>query len=247
MFFSYNGVSVFYKRHFGPGTPVVLLHGWGGSNVSFLGTYEYLCGANRDVIAIDFPGFGASDTPPSDWGIFDNADCVEALVNELRIRKVILVGHSFGGRVAICLGGRDWVESIVLVDSAGVKPRFSLVKAFNVWRYKAAKRAGKDLSSFGSTDYLALEEDMKPVFVRVVNTHLNDKLKDIKCPTLIIWGNKDRETPPYMARYLRRKIEDSTLIYLSGGHYAYVDNFFKFNLILSEFTKGGKECLSRKF
>lgn len=243
MFFSYNGVSVFYKRHLGPGTPIILMHGWGGSNVSFSGTYEYLCGLNRDVIAVDFPGFGSSDLPPADWGIGDYAACINSLVDALRLRKAIMVGHSFGGRVAVYLGDKEWVESIVLIDSAGLKPRFSIVKAIKVFRYKRAKKAGKDLSSFGSVDYLALPQSMRSVFVNVVNEHLDNRLKDISCPVLIVWGKRDRETPRYMARRFKRKIGDATLIYLNGGHFAYVESSIKFNLILAEFTKGGKQCL----
>ena len=243
MFFSYNGVSVFYKRNMGPGTPILLLHGWGGSTVSFSGAYEYLSGLNRDVIALDFPGFGSSDMPSPDWGVRDYAACVEALIEALKLRTVILVGHSFGGRVALVLSDKEWVESIVLVDSAGLKPRFSLGKTIKVWRYKRAKRAGKDLSGFGSADYLALPQGMKGVFVRVVNTYWDDKLKNIKCPVLIVWGKHDTETPPYMARRFKRKIKDSTLVYLDGGHFAYAESSLKFHLILAEFTKGGKQCL----
>lgn len=243
MFFSYGGINVFYKRHIGFGVPVVLLHGWGGSNVSFSGAYDYLCGLNRDVIAIDFPGFGSSDFPPPEWGIDDYALCVNELVRLLKLRKATLVGHSFGGRVALCLASYEWIEGIMLVDSAGLKPRFSLKKTYRVWRYKRAKRKGKDLTSFGSLDYLMLSQSMKSVFVRIVNTHLDDRLKSISCPVLIVWGKRDKDTPLYMARKLKRKIKGSTLIFLEGGHFAYAEDYLRFNLILSEFTKGGMGCL----
>ena len=241
MFFSYNGTSMFYKRHMGQGTPVVLMHGWGGNTVSFSGAYEYLSGLNRDVIAIDFPGFGSSDLPGDDWGIEDYAGCVDSLINALEFKKVILVGHSFGGRVALCLSCKEYVERMVLIDSAGLKPRPSLKKAIKVRRYKRAKKAGKDLSSFGSDDYRALPPEMKKVFVNVVNTHLDSRLEMIHCPVLIIWGKHDKATPKYMARRFKRRIKDSTLVYLDGGHFAYAESHIKFNLILAEFTKGGKE------
>ncbi|MBR2967903.1 MAG: alpha/beta hydrolase [Clostridia bacterium] len=243
MFFSYNGVSVFYKRHLGLGTPIILLHGWGGSNVSFFGAYEYLCSLNRDVIAVDFPGFGSSDLPPVEWGIDDYALCISELIFSLRIRKATIVGHSFGGRVALCLGHREFVERIVLVDSAGLKPRKSIAKEFKIWRYKQAKKAGRDVSEFGSVDYLALPQVMKHVFVRIVNTHLDETMERIACPTLIVWGKRDKETPLYMARRLKRGIKDSTLVLLNGGHYAYAEDNIRFNLILAEFTKGERQCI----
>lgn len=240
MFFSYNGTSVFYKRHMGQGTPILLMHGWGGSTVSFSGAYEYLCGLNRDVIAVDFPGFGSSDMPAEDWGIFDYAACMDAIINALSTEKVILVGHSFGGRVALCLADKEYVESIVLVDSAGLKPLPSLIKTIKVWRYKQAKKAGKDLSKFGSLDYRALPGGLKKVFINVVNTHLDDKLEGISCPVLIVWGKHDKETPRYMARRFKRKIKGSKLVYLDGGHFAYAESPIKFNLVLAEFISGGK-------
>lgn len=245
MFFSYDGVSVFYKRHLGLGTPIVLMHGWGGSSVSFRGVFEYLSTLNRDVIVVDFPGFGSSDLPGENWGIDDYALCIEALIQALKLRKVTLVGHSFGGRVALCLGNKEYAQSLVLVDSAGMTPRRSLAKAYKVWRYKMAKKAGKDVSKYGSVDYLALPDIMRRVFVRIVNTHLEDRLAAITCPTLIVWGNKDTDTPIYMAKRLVRGIKDSSLVMLSGSHYAYVEDNIKFNLILAEFTKGDKECLPR--
>ena len=243
MFFSYNGVSVFYKRHLGLGTPIILLHGWGGSNVSFFGAYEYLCSLNRDVIAVDFPGFGSSDFPPVEWGIEDYALCIGELINALKIRKAAIVGHSFGGRVALCLGHREFVDRIVLVDSAGLKPRKSIAKEFKIWRYKQAKKMGRDVSEFGSVDYLALSQVMKHVFVRIVNTHLDEMMARISCPTLIVWGKRDKETPIYMARRLKRGIKDSSLVLLNGGHYAYAEDNIRFNLILAEFTKGERQCI----
>lgn len=243
MFFSYNGVSIFYKRHIGVGTSIILMHGWGGSNVSFSGAYEYLCSLNRDVIALDFPGFGSSDMPTVEWGIEDYALVVNELITALKLRKVVLVGHSFGGRVALCLSDKEFVERLVLVDSAGLKPIKSVRKSFNEWRYKRAKRLGRDVSEFGSVDYLALPQIMRHVFVRIVNTHLDDRLKNVTCPTLIVWGRRDKETPLYMAMRFKRKIKDSTLVLLDGGHFAYAEQSLKFNLILAEFTKGDKECV----
>jgi pimeloyl-ACP methyl ester carboxylesterase len=84
---------------------------------------------------------------------------------------------------------------------------------------------GKDLSRYGSADYKSLSPVMKKTFVSVVNDHLDNLLREIAVPTLILWGKRDRETPPYMAKRIRRRVKNSRLVMLEGGHYVYIDAF----------------------
>lgn len=237
--FTYSDVKVYYKKHDGDGVPIILLHGWGGSHISFLGVYNYLAALNKNVIVIDFPSFGESETPPADWGIYEFSNCVQKLLEELSIEKVVVVGHSFGGRVGILLAAKTTlVEKLVLVDSAGLKPRRSLKYYLKVLKYKIAKRRNKNLSSFGSDDYKALSDGQKEIFVRVVNQHLDKYVPAISCPTLIVWGKLDKDTPIYMAKKLNKKIKDSGLVVLeNSGHYSYVEQFGDFCKILKVFIK----------
>jgi len=102
--------------------------------------------------------------------------------------------------------------------------------------YKLKKRLGIRPKNAGSADYKALPDFMKPVFVRVVNTHLDNLLPKIKCPVLLIWGQNDRDTPLYMANKMRRKIPDSGLVVLEGaGHYVFLDKPVEFYAIVNEF------------
>lgn len=224
-----------YIRHEGSGTPVILLHGWGGSVASFKGVFDFLSVLGREVAAIDFPGFGDSPEPPESWGIYDYARIVIEFAEALGYEKFVLVGHSFGGRVAIILGKLKAVEKIVLVDSAGLKPRRGLRYGIRVGAYKLKKRLGLRPSG-GSADYRALSPGMRPVFTRVVNTHLDKELKLIGCPVLILWGDEDRETPMYMAKRLEKGIADSALIVLHGGHYSYIDDAYAFQAVLKAFV-----------
>ena len=71
---------------------------------------------------------------------------------------------------------------------------------------------------------------MRQVFVNVVNEDLTELAKNVSKPTLLLWGRKDKETPSYMARKLRRNIKNSRLVYLNGGHFSFLDdkdNFIK--------------------
>ncbi len=235
MFIIVNGTKLFYKRHIGS-PAVILLHGWGGTHALMDSLFDSLAKAGADVISIDLPGFGQSPVPPAHFGIDDYAHTIRLFIKELGLNNVTIVGHSFGGRIAILLGADSEIKSLVLVSSAGIKPRFSLKKKIAVLKYKRAKKKGKDLSAFGSKDYQALSGEMRAIFVRVINRHLNKDVKKIKVPTLLIWGKNDTETPLYMAKKIKKRIKDCGLVLLSGGHFAYLENANQFSQIINSFV-----------
>lgn len=234
----YQGIRVFYKGREGEGVPIVLLHGWGASSAAMDGIYNYLLSCGRTVYAFDFPGFGSSDAPPDTWGIYEYADCIRALLQELHVSRPVLVGHSFGGRVSILLGANGQASKLVLADAAGCKPRFSLRKQLAVRRYKRAVARGESTEGYGSADYKALTPAMRKVFVRVVNTHLDAYLPQIEAPTLLFWGKNDTDTPLYMAKRMKRKIRDSGLIVMEdAGHFAYAERHDVFCAAVKNFTE----------
>lgn len=212
------------------GGAVVFLHGWGGDIRSFSGAYKAAEEWGVPAINFAFPKI-----VPKDYGIYDYAAFLKSFLDRHGIKSPTLVGHSFGGRVAIILASQGFCGRLVLVDSAGMKPRFKLSRAIKIARYKASVRRGKPLDGTGSVDYNNTEPEMRAVFVRIVNTFLERLLPYIKCPTLILWGKSDKDTPPYMARRLARGIKDSELIYINGGHYAYAQSDFAFKSHLKSF------------
>ncbi len=205
------------------GPCMLFLHGWGGDIHSFSGVFGAACDWGINAVNFAFP----KEVPPS-WGIYDYAELVIEFIKHLGIVRPIVVGHSFGGRIAIILASQGLCSKIVLVDSAGLKPRFSLRKKIAVARYHRARKLGKALDGMGSIDYNNTAVGQRSVFVRIVNSHLDGLLGYIDCPTLVVWGDKDKETPMYMARRLVRHIKDSSLAVLDGGHYAYADSHFGF-------------------
>ena len=234
MYFFYNGVRVFYKR---TGEPtVVFLHGWGGDSRSFASAENYLSSLNIGYIAPDLAGFGRSGMDAS-WSIRDYYSCVSALIDGLN--DITVVGHSFGGRIALLLGNDKRVTKLVLTGCAGLKPRFSLSKAISETKYKLYKKLNRDLSRFGSYDYRNAGK-LKPVLVRVVNEYLDKDAKKVTAKTLIVWGKKDEVTPLYMAKSLGRKIKGSVTKIIDGDHFAYLSP--KFSFYLGEFIKGGRIC-----
>ena len=159
------------------------------------------------------------------------------------VKKAIIVGHSFGGRVALEIAGKfpDAVNGLVLVDSAGLKPRRKPSYYVKIILHKILKKLGfRGLQ--GSRDYRVLSFIMKETFKKVVSYDQTYLLERIDTPTLILWGKNDKETPLYMANKLEKKIKDSKLILLEGGHYAYVEDLANFVKILSAFVKGVGVC-----
>ncbi|MCL2555494.1 MAG: alpha/beta hydrolase [Firmicutes bacterium] len=232
--FEAKNTTIYYHRHLGS-NPVILLHGWGGSHISMLATFNYLSKFGLDIINIDLPGFGNSPNPPEFFTLEDYAETIKELIEKLSLSQVTLIGHSFGARIAILLAKEKFVKNLILTGAAGIKPKFSFKKYIRIKQYKRAVKKGKDISQYGSSDYKQLPDNMRKVFNRIINRHLENDLKDIFKPVLLIWGKKDLDTPLYMAKKMNKLINDSALIVFDGGHYVYIDKNKEFNLIAKKF------------
>ncbi len=241
-----NGLNITYRYVKGKTDVVtVLLHGWGGNLNSFRFLENDLISKNYSILTVDFPGFGGSDLPNENFELEDYYKIILELLRQENISKINIVAHSFGGRVAILLASKnpELINKLVFVDVAGIKPKFSLSKFFKVRKYKILKWLNqkgitkKDLSKYGSDDYKAMPEKLRPVFSRIVNQDLSDESKQIKAPTILIWGKNDESTPLYMAKKLKKNIRDSEIILFDGGHFAYLQNANKFLLIVNSFLK----------
>lgn len=216
----------------------IYLHGWGCSCKSLDFCKDYISKDNS--LFIDFPPFGQSSKNIKNWNVFTYANMVISLCQHLRVKKYNIVGHSFGGRIAIIMAVlcKDETNKIVLVDSAGLKPRHSLNYYFKVYSYKIRKRMGLDVSKYGSCDYLALDLEMRKIFKSIVSTHLDDFLPFINAKTLIVFGENDDTTPIYMAKKMKRKIKNSKLVVLKeAGHFCFIDRKLEFLNVLKNFLE----------
>ncbi|MBU0567577.1 alpha/beta hydrolase [bacterium] len=246
MFIKIDEVKVYYEVK-GQGKSVILLHGWGGQAASFLPVLDFLS-QTFAVYALDLPGFGRSSIPPTAWGSNDYALFIYKFLSKLEIAKADLIGHSFGGRIALSLAANfpEKVGKLILVDSAGIRPKRTAKYYLRVLMAKTGKRLvslplfGKGLKNaiynrIGSKDYREAG-NMRTTLIKVVNEDLRHLLVKIKAPTLLIWGENDMETPISHARIMERQIEDAGLVILKGaGHFSYLDNLAQFCLIASNF------------
>ncbi|MDR1744275.1 MAG: alpha/beta hydrolase [Planctomycetota bacterium] len=240
----------------GVGEAVLFLHGWGSEFAVFKPFLDSLAGHYR-AVALDMPGFGGSEPPPSAWDVDGYADFILKFLAEKEIRKAIVIGHSFGGRVAIKLAARAGsptaqleIPKMILVDAAGIKPKKSPMAKAKQFVYKAVRsvlsvklveRMFPDAlerwrRSHASADYCNATPLMRQVLVKTVNEDLTPCLSRIPCPTLLVWGANDTATPIADAKIMEERIPDSGLVVLPGaGHYSFLDQPYAFGRVLDSF------------
>ncbi len=229
--------------------PVIIMHGW-GCNVDTVASIENLFKGKMRVINVDLPGHGKSSEPPSVWGIEDFTSLMEKFISRLELKRPSLIGHSFGGRISILLSSRGEVDKVVLVDSAGIKPKRSLSYYWKVYSFKAmkhmvmllfGKKNGAEIveklrGKKGSADYRNSSPRMRAIMSRCVNEDLKYAMPSIKAPVLLVWGEDDTATPLSDAKTMKSLIPDAGLVSFPGcGHYSFLDNPFGFKAAVSSF------------
>ncbi|MDD4187191.1 MAG: alpha/beta hydrolase [Bacilli bacterium] len=227
---------------------VLFLHGWGCTKEIYQQNINYIS-QFMTVYALDFPGFGKSDEPTYVWSIDDYVDLVIQFINTLDIKKISLIGHSFGGKVIIKLVNRKdlnfKIDKIVLISSAGIKhdrkPTFrqKIYKiVFPIVKKISLKLLNKIKTKVGSTDYRCATPMMRDILVKHIHEDLKDLLPSINKPTLIIWGEKDEAVPYSDALYMAQHIKDSGIVNLeNSGHFPFLDNPYLINKVLESFLK----------
>lgn len=123
----------------GSGYPLLLLHGWGCSSQTMLPLFNDLSRYFR-VYNFDLPGFGMSPEPPGAWDTVAYADMLAAFIEDECKQPPLVIGHSFGGRLALRLGARNIPKKMVLTGCAGLPPKRGMDYYAKVYSYKAAKK-----------------------------------------------------------------------------------------------------------
>ena len=242
-----DGIKTAYIRREGDGIPVVILHGWGANIESIMPIVNSISG--RPFLAYDAPGFGDSDEPTGVWSTYDYSDFLIKVLKEFEIDRAIFIGHSFGGKTLTCFVPKheDMGEKLVLVDASGVLPKRKMSYYFKVYSFKFLKNMYKLLffwkkeslekfnKRFGSDDCRDTSGIMRSTFVKVVNESTEEEFSKINSDTLLIWGERDDATPVYMGRIFEKKIKNSGLVVLNGGHYSYLDDYGTFCAVINSY------------
>ena len=224
---------------YGEGKDILLLHGW-GQNIEMMKILGDNFSNRFRITILDFPGFGESSEPEEVWSIKDYSDMLEEFIKELDIKKPIIMGHSFGGRVAIRYSSNHPIEKLVLFGSPCIRYNTELPLSVKILKgikkLPGMDKIGEFAKNFiGSRDYKAASPVMRQILVNVVNEDLSSFAKDIEEATLLIWGEQDTEAPVEDAKELEGIMIDAALIVLPGTHYAYIENLGQVVNILNNF------------
>ena len=209
------------------------------------------------VYQVDVVGFGKSDLPEHPLNSDDFGNFLKEFLEKLNIVNPILIGHSNGGRCIINAVGRGIVSArkVILIDSAGLKPKRSLKYYLKVGFFKTGKAIlnllpnTKKIKKFkeklrnnvGSSDYQASANVLKETMKIILNEDCTNLLPNIKVPTLLIWGSLDTATPISDARKMEKLIPDCGLVEYPGStHFSYLENIVNCNIVLNEFLKDEK-------
>ncbi len=233
----------------GVGKVILFLHGWRDNLHTFDALASFLSPTSR-VIRLDLPGFGKSEMPKETWDLNDYVQFVKNFIQKLNIQVDTLVGHSFGGRIAIKGEATKNLRphKIILIGSAGIAKsctfRNSILKVFVkvgglityipplvFWREELRKK----IYGFIGSDYLNAGA-LKETFLKIISEDLSASAKKITTPTLLIWGESDTETPVSLGKQLSQLIHNSELKVINGaGHFVYREKSQEVAKLIQEF------------
>lgn len=218
---------------------IVFLHGWGSHkelmHQAFGGSF-----ADYTHYYIDLPGFGASpygeeleskvdsSSHAQELRILDTSDyahIVLAFLRELGIRADIIVGHSFGGKVAVMCGKLDssCVGDIILLSSAGIVCKKPIKVRAKIACAKLAKALHIRLPFLRASDARALNPTMYSIFKRVVDEDFSPIFAACRHNVSIFWGRDDKATPLESGEKIHALIPSSRLFVLEGDHYFFIN------------------------
>ena len=247
--------------------PVILVHGLAACWQCWLEQIPRLAAEGRRVIALDLPGFGASEMPRDEISIAGYGKTVEMLCDELDLGQVVVVGHSMGGFTGaeFAIQYPQRVERLVLEAAAGIstndlrrEPLLAGARAVAAIMARGAAMS-RPFATRPRLRHLALQvairhpsripadfaweliehsgrEGFEPALKAILTYDFRDRLSQIKCPTLIVWGSDDMLVPRKDADEYERVIPNSRkVVFEDTGHSPMMERPQTFNDCLVEF------------
>jgi len=197
----------------------ILLHGWGSNKNLMKKSFAPYMKDYRHIY-IDLPGFGSSSC---DVALYtDNyAKIIDLFLIEIGASKDIVLGHSFGGKVATLLKPKV----LVLVSSAGIFVPKPLSIKLKIMLFKFFKLLGlaKFRSLFVAADAKSLSEEMYQTFKNVVDEDFSEVFASYDGLALLCWGKEDSATPLSSSKKIDELIKHSSLIVYDGNHYFFMN------------------------
>ncbi len=210
--------------------PILILHGWGSKARNWAKVKELLESQGQKVFIPDLPGFGDNPPPEAPWSIDDYADWVKDFCEKENLSQFFLLGHSFGGAVAVkfILKNPGRVKKLFLVANSGIRKKTFkkefLRKISNFWNklsflpfYPFFRKVFYKVM-VGESDYISIGQGiMRDILLNVLNEDISNYFRQISVPTVIIWGTRDVVRPIKDAYFINREIKNSILITIPKG------------------------------
>jgi pimeloyl-ACP methyl ester carboxylesterase len=226
----------------GPNT-IVILHGW-GHRKEYWSDFIRQCeggGFRGEVIALDLPGFGREPLVSPEWGIPEYAQWTIEKIVSLKKENVILLGHSFGGRISGYIASERpaWLRGLILYGAPCLyRPKFSTKMKICVAKF--LKKMGVRKTYSGNDELREADRvGMGAIFRKAVVVDESELLPKIIVPTLLVWGAGDTiEAPRRIAEEMHALISSSELVIMDGvGHNAHLENPTLFYGIVKKFIQ----------
>lgn len=252
-----NGLLINYYTTGEGNVPIIFLHGWRSEAAVWLPLFKTLTAKpytlypiSYTLYALDLPGFGQSETPKNPFTLHDYAEIIKEFITTLyplpSTLNPSIIGHSFGARIAVKLAAEhpEIIQKLILVDCGGIRGHrikraflnscAKIVKPFFAPRFMQPLRA-KIYTMLNAEDYSAARE-LKKTYLNIIREPLEPLFPRITTPTLIIWGEKDQETPLAYGEKMHRAIRGSRFAVIKdAGHFCFMDQPEKCVKILKPF------------
>lgn len=214
---------------------IVILHGWGADSTRFNKMKVLLEEQDFCVWIPDLPGFGKEAPPSVSWSLDDYVNWVLEGMKKRDWQECFILGHSFGGRIAIKFAAQQPSElkGLILASAAGIKHQKTPIKWVVSWLVEVGKwffslPGLKVLYKFarwtlykvmGEYDYYRAQGTMRQTLVNILEEDLRGLLPEINVPVLLLWGETDKLVPLKDAKIMEKEIPNARLKVFKGeGH-----------------------------
>lgn len=216
---------------------ILILHGWGLSRSVYKDLASELKKHGFRIYRPDLPGFGKEKISEKPHGLGDYVDFILHYVKLNGLNHFTVIGHSFGGRIAIKLAANypQVVDKLILTGVPGFRSENQL----KIFGFRVLAKAGKLVGGIfrsgklndylrkilyrltGLSDYYKAKGAMRETFKKIIGEDLVSSMRRVQCPTLLLWGKEDKITPVWMAEKMVKEIKGAKLMVISGENHKF--------------------------